>query len=445
MRSGLFGSTVTGMVEDERHTMWLVTDHGVSNVVPQKGFGGKWNFVVRSFNNRDGLQGAPYNQRSICQTPDGKILVGGQGGLDIINPRKMGKGRFKERPMFSGLKIFGKEVAVGEKIGGHVILDEALDVCRELNLRYDEEFTVQLASNSGEVHNRSRFIYKMAGYNEEWMRTEEVNPNITYQSLRAGHYYLCVRMMNDDGTMGNEESRIDITIRPPFWRTRWMILLYMLLVAAAAWIWHKWYMKRQERRMEAESIRRELEKKQWMNEMRMKLMNEHADDNSSFVPETEKLVLHKQMDDIIEFTRDYCKNYEPPVENKKVKVNFLSSVHGMEVDFDHEKLEEIYRITFRNAAIFAPNDCQISVGIARTQDNMAQIQIADNGIGIKDEFKEHAFDPIVNGDGSDLDKVKAIVDAHQGEVCIKDNPGGGTIIVVSLPAGEMIEEAEIIE
>ncbi|MBQ8152555.1 MAG: hypothetical protein IJ069_02590 [Prevotella sp.] len=445
MRSGLIGSTVTGMVEDEHHTMWLVTDHGVSNVVPQKKFDGKWNFVVRSFNNRDGLQGAPYNQRSVCYTPDGKILVGGQGGLDIINPRKMGHGRFTERPVFSGLKVSGREVAVGEEIGGHVVLEKALDACRELSLRYDEEFTVQLASNSGEIHNRSRFIYKMAGYNEEWMRTEEVNPNITYQSLRAGNYYLCVRMMNDDGTMGKEESRVDITIRPPFWRTRWMMLLYMLLVALAAWIWHKWYMKRQERRMEAETIRRELEKKQWMNEMRMQLVNEHADDRSSFVPKTEELVLQKQTDDIIEFTRDYCKNYVPTVENKKVKVNFLSSVQGLEVDFDHEKLAEIYRITFRNAAIFAPNDCQISVGIARTQDNMAQIQIADNGIGIKDEFKEHAFDPIVNGDGSDLDKVKAIVDAHQGDVCIKDNPGGGTIIVVSLPAGEIIEEAEIIE
>ncbi len=445
MRSGLIGSTVNGIVEDERHTMWIVTNHGVSNVVPQKDSEDKWSFVVHSFNKRDGLQGAPYNQRSICYTPGGKVLVGGQGGLDIINPRKMGKGRFTERPVFSGLKVAGHEVAVGEEISDHVVLDEALDVCRKFNLRYDEEFTVQLASNSGEVHNRSRFIYKLEGYNEEWMRTEEVNPNITYQSLRAGTYDLCVRMMNDDGTMGKEESRIEITIRPPLWRTRWMILLYMLLIALAAWLWRKWYMKRQERRMEAETIRRELEKKQWMNEMRMQLINEHADGKSSFVSETEKQVIHKQMDDIIEFTRDYCKNYEPPVENKNVKVNFLSSVQGLNVDFDHEKLAEIYRITFRNAAIFAPNDCQISVGIARTQDNMAQIQIADNGIGIKDEFKEHAFDPIVNGDGSDLDKVKAIVDAHHGEVCIKDNPGGGTIIVVSLPAKEVIEEAEIIE
>ena len=117
----------------------------------------------------------------------------------------------------------------------------------------------------------------------------------------------------------------------------------------------------------------------------------------------------------------------------------------MEVDFDQEKIAEIFQITFRNAAIFSPNDCTISVGVARTRDNKAQIQIADNGIGIRDEFKEHAFDPIVNGDGSDLDKVKAIVDAHEGEVHIEDNPGGGTIIVVTLPAGDVIEEAEIMD
>ena len=446
MRSGLLGSTVNGIIEDDRHTMWVVTDHGVSNVVCQKMFEGKWRFVIRSFNSRDGLQNGPYNQRSICYTPDGKILVGGQGGLDIINPRRLGNSRLVERPVFSGLKISGHEVTVGEEVHGHIVLEEALDVCRELNLAFNEEFTVQMGSNSGEVHNRSRFIYKMAGYNEEWMATEEVNPNITYQSLRAGHYFLCVRMMNNDGTMGSEESRIDITIRPPLWRTRWMVLLYMLLIAIVAWIWRKWYVKRQERLMEAESVRRELEKKQWMNEMRMQLINEHASERSSFLPkEEDELELHKQTDDIIAFTQDYCKNYQPTTDNKNVKVNFLSSVKGLEVDFDHERLVEIFDITFRNAAIFAPNDCIISVGIAHTQDNMAQIQIADNGIGIKDEFKEHAFDPIVNGDGSDLHKVKAIVDAHHGEVHIEDNPGGGTIIVVSIPAGELIEEAEIIE
>ena len=445
MRSGLLGSTVNGIVEDKRHNMWLVTDHGISLVVPQKRFGNKWNFVVRSFNNRDGLQTGPYNQRSLCYSPDGILLVGGQGGLDIINPDKMGQGRLKEHPVFSGLKVFGKEVAVGEEVGGRVVLDESLDASCKINLRFDDQFTVQLATNSGEPHNRSRFVYKMAGYNEEWVRTEEVNPNITYMSLRAGFYYLCVRVLNDDGTFGDKERQIAVTIRPPLWRTRWMILIYMLLIAIAAWFWRKWFIKRQDKKMQVESIRRELEKQQWMNEMRLQLINEHAGDKESYVGQQNEIVLNKKTANLISYVRDYCHDYVSPIPDKQVKVTFLSPVQEIEVDFDPERLREIFDITFRNAAIFSPHNCLISVGVARTKDQKAQIQIADNGIGIKDEFKEHAFDPIVNGDGSNLDKVKAIVDAHHGEVHIEDNPGGGTIIVITLPAGEVIEEAEIIE
>ncbi|MBQ7419615.1 MAG: hypothetical protein IJV17_02615 [Prevotella sp.] len=445
MRSGLFGSTVNGITEDQHHTIWLSTDHGVTNIVPEQYPNGKWHFLVRSFNNRDGLQNGPYNQRSICMTPDGKVLIGGQGGLDIIDLNRMVKGRFVEKPEFSGLKIFGRDVSVGEKVGGRVVLEKALNVCREISLRYDDQFTVQLATNSGEIHNRSRFAYKMAGYNEEWIRTEEVNPNVTYSSLRPGFYLLCVRILNDNGSFSDEESRIAITIRPPLWRTRWMVLLYMILIAIAAWFWRKWYMKRQERRMKAENVRRELEKQQWMNEMRMQLVNEHVQDKTPYTPQEEEVTIHKRTIDLVAFTRQYCKEYETPVEDTNVKVNFLSSVPELDVDFDSEQMEEIFNITFRNAAIFTPNDCRISVGVARTQDGKAQIQIADNGIGIKDEFKEHAFDPIVNGDGSNLHKVKAIVDAHEGEVHIEDNPGGGTIIVVTLPLGEVIEEAEIIE
>jgi signal transduction histidine kinase len=77
---------------------------------------------------------------------------------------------------------------------------------------------------------------------------------------------------------------------------------------------------------------------------------------------------------------------------------------------------------------------------------MAQIQVADNGIGIKDEYKEHAFDPMVNGEGIGLDRVKSIVDAHKGTIRIEDNPGGGTIFFITLPAQPEIEvvEAEVV-
>ena len=103
------------------------------------------------------------------------------------------------------------------------------------------------------------------------------------------------------------------------------------------------------------------------------------------------------------------------------------------------------QILCNNSVNFAHDDSLISIGLVRQQDGRIQIQVADNGIGIKDEFKEHAFDPMVNSDGIKLDRVKEIVDAHEGTIRIEDNPGGGTIIFITLPPAEEIEEAVLLD
>ena len=445
MQSGLFGSNVCSITEDTNHSIWVVTDHGVSKVVPALQDNGKWNFSVSSYNNRDGLMQGAYNQRSTCLTHDSLLLIGGQGGLDVINPKALSDVKRKERPIFSGLQIFDEDVAVGQKVDGRVILDEALDVCRELTLRFNDQFTIQLASDAGIINNGKRFVYMLEGFNDNWVRTSEQNPNITYNSLRAGDYTLRVRMLNDDGTFGEEESTLEITIRPSLWRTRWMILLYMLIIAGAAFLWRKWFMKHQESRMNVETMRRELEKQQWMNEMRMKMASEQANKSQSHGTKKEVVKLDLTTEDLVVYTRDICEHYVSPDPEKKVKVNFLASVDQLTADFDEVKLKEVFEILFRNAINFTPYDPIISVGVARTQDDKAQIQVADNGIGIKDEFKEHAFDPMVNGEGIGLDYVKEIIDAHGGTIRIEDNPGGGTIFFISLPAQPEIEVVEVEE
>ena len=75
MKSGLHGSNAVAVTEDNRHTMWVTTDHGVSNIIPQHQEDSTWTFVVRSYNDRDGLQ-------------PGLILFGeaaGPGAVDIEN------------------------------------------------------------------------------------------------------------------------------------------------------------------------------------------------------------------------------------------------------------------------------------------------------------------------------------------------------------------------
>ena len=446
MKSGFFGSNVTSITEDAKQTIWVTTDHGISNVVPQKGEDGEWHFTVRSFNEHDGLQPGPFNQRAICYTSTGMILVGGQDGLDIINTKNLAVGHLNEKPVFSGLQLFDKDVAVGEEVDGRVILKEALNVCREITLNFNDQFTIQMGSNAGSIANTKRFVYMLEGFNESWVRTSDLNPNITYNSLRAGDYTLRVRMLNDDGTFGQEEATLEITIRPSLWRTRWMILLYMLIIAGVAFVWRKWFMKRLENRMKVETMRRELEQQQWMNEMRMKMATEQANKQRSDGTAKDTVKLNLTTEDLVVFIRALCEHYESPIPDKKVKVSFLSAVDQLTADFDEAKLKEILEILFRNSINFTPYDPLISVGVARIQNDMAQIQVADNGIGIKDEYKEHAFDPMVNGEGIGLDRVKSIVDAHKGTIRIEDNPGGGTIFFITLPAQPEIEvvEAEVV-
>ena len=261
MKSGLIGSTVNGIVEDSRHTVWVVTEHGLSNVIPQQQEDGRWTFIVRSYNNRDGLQDGPFNQRSATVTAAGQLLVGGHEGLDIINLRTMATAtRSEERPLFSGVKVMDRPV---ERVG------------RELHLRSSEnQFTVQLASDNGEVHNRARFAYKLDNFNRQWLYSEESHPDITYMGLRPGSYTLFVRMLNGDGTMGDEEIRLPIVIDAPWYRTWWMWLVYMLIALLAV----RWLYRRYKEQLRLQQLKVEQESSYRLNEQKQRFYDSVNDE-----------------------------------------------------------------------------------------------------------------------------------------------------------------------
>ena len=235
MKSGFYGNSVVALTEDERGTIWAVTDHGVSNITPKQE-DGVWTFAVRSFSDRDGLQPGPFNQRAVYYSKKGLLLIGGQDGLDVINTRKLAGDGKEEKPVFSGLVIYDQLVEAGREYEGHVLLEKALFDTQTLYLKANENhFTIQMASDNGGAKNATRFIYRLEGYNDTWVKTDALNPNINYMGLPGGSYTLCVRMFKDDGTMGEYESRLDIIIGTPWYRTWWAWLIYLVVAAGILW------------------------------------------------------------------------------------------------------------------------------------------------------------------------------------------------------------------
>lgn len=100
-----------------------------------------------------------------------------------------------------------------------------------------------------------------------------------------------------------------------------------------------------------------------------------------------------------------------------------------------------------NAVKYTPPDSEIIVKTCRRGD-MAQVQIADNGKGIPDEEKEKVFDKFYCGTNKIADNrrslglglylCKAIVEAHQGTICVTDNHPRGAVFCFTLPTEEVI-------
>jgi signal transduction histidine kinase len=89
-----------------------------------------------------------------------------------------------------------------------------------------------------------------------------------------------------------------------------------------------------------------------------------------------------------------------------------------------------------NAAQAMGHAGQIVVSIAET-DQRCQISVADHGPGIPEEIRENIFDPFFTtkhrGTGLGLAVARRTVELHGGKLRFECPPGGGTVMIVSLP------------
>ena len=88
---------------------------------------------------------------------------------------------------------------------------------------------------------------------------------------------------------------------------------------------------------------------------------------------------------------------------------------------------------------------------AEKKNGVIQVSVADNGPGIADEMKTRIFEMFYTGEkniadgqrslGLGLALCRSIVNAHGGEIVIKDNIPQGALFIFTLP----MEEVEVHE
>lgn len=107
---------------------------------------------------------------------------------------------------------------------------------------------------------------------------------------------------------------------------------------------------------------------------------------------------------------------------------------------DEKRLRQILYNLLANAVAFSAAGGKVVVSAERDGAAIA-IEVADDGVGIPDDFIRLVFDrfesrrdgPGRGGAGLGLAIVKSFVELHGGEVAIRSSPGRGTVVRVSFP------------
>lgn len=139
--------------------------------------------------------------------------------------------------------------------------------------------------------------------------------------------------------------------------------------------------------------------------------------------------------------------------NRKVsehKINTVIEDDLLMAKMDSGLIIQVIINIINNAIKYTPKDSIITI-TSKRKNNMAVIEISDNGKGINEESKDKLFDMFFTdnnkfGDGRrglglGLALCKSIIDAHEGCIYVRDNKPNGAIFGFTLH----IEEVKINE
>jgi two-component system nitrogen regulation sensor histidine kinase NtrY len=126
---------------------------------------------------------------------------------------------------------------------------------------------------------------------------------------------------------------------------------------------------------------------------------------------------------------------------KGVDINLSLPEENPFVELDGEQFKRVMINIFDNAIHAFSNKGQIAVRLHFDfSSNMAYLDIADDGPGIRDEDKEKLFFPYFStkkdGTGLGLAIANRLIAEHKGYIKVRDNKPKGTVFTIEIPIGE---------
>jgi signal transduction histidine kinase/DNA-binding response OmpR family regulator/ligand-binding sensor domain-containing protein len=446
-----------------------------------------------SYSNFDRSDGLCDNVITMSPLPDGRILLVGTNGLNVVNPDTMW-GEYNVPP------VVLTNISVNDSIDINL---QTVTTSTQLGLSYTQnvlEFEFAAIDPGGQ--HRISYRYKFEGLDDGWIDPKG-RRSVRYPGLSPGDYVFRVKAVNRYGRWPDQERAIAVSIAPPWWRAWWAYSAYGILLAGLLFLGYRLRLRQIQLQQNADMEHFQAERLAEVDRLKsrffanishefrtpltlilgpadqaiettqepstrqkLKLIRDNAGklyglvsqllDFSQVESGTMKLTVSEG--EVIGFLRRIVMSFESWAERKKICLRFISAVESVAGFFDADTLEKIMNNLLSNALKFTPEGKSVEVIVrcsvrsegGNNEIDYVEINVTDTGPGISTEHLPNIFNRFyradnshaVEGTGIGLALVWELTQLHHGTIVVESMPGIGTQFTLSIPIGRTAYKPE---
>ena len=480
---GLPNSSILNILVDDNDNLWCSTYNGLS----------KFDLKAKKFKNyytSDGLQSNQFNYNAALKLKDGAFLFGGINGFNLFYPDSIKENRRIPKIVITDFRINNVPLDEDSSYKNTSIVN-----LKKIEIPYNSAvISVNYAAVEFSFQEQISYAYFLEGWDRNWNYVNKLN-TAYYSRLNEGEYKLHIKSTDTEGAWSNNERIISITILPPWYRSWWAYVMYLLLFSGAYYLVQTYRNRQRNLKHEVEITNLKMEREKDLNEKKLnfftnishelrtpltlivnpikdilnskesgqekKDLNVVYRNSRRLLSLVDQLLLFRKTEsendtlnivqiNLFKFAQEIFLCFSYLAKNNNISYTFECDSEEINIYGDRDKLEIVFFNLLSNALKFTPKGGFVNFKIVSSFDEVT-IEVSDNGPGIPEGIGEKLFDKFYKvmskeslkmGFGIGLYLVKSFVELHKGKISFQSEKGKGTSFIIKMPVGEKTEYIE---
>lgn len=283
-KQGLVGNNIQDYEIDKRGMIWLATEEGISRFNPINEI---FTYYKETFQlSHDTKPEHQFINRNVLT--DGSVLFFTTYGIVTFKPDNFNKNI--PPIVITKFSLFENEY----------LPDTIINLKKQIRLRYNQNFfSFEFAALDFDNPAQNRYLYKLAGVDENWTGCDAKKRIAKYTNVPPGKYIFTVKGSNSDGVWNEKGTSIQIIITPPWYKTIFAYIIYVILLISIIYL----YIKFRERKLQKEN--ENLEKQVKERTAEIELQKEEIEAKRKLVTSQKEHIeqIHKEVTDSINYAK----------------------------------------------------------------------------------------------------------------------------------------------